>query len=58
MDEYQAKRLSEMTTKPVVNLNIGDNFEYRDKGLMVIIRTKYDQHLTKGDKNVCDNQKS
>ena len=36
MDEYQQKVLKERTTKPVHNLRIGDNFEYRDKGLIHI----------------------
>lgn len=57
MDEYQEKRIKEMTTKPVLNLRIGDNFEYRDKGLMVIVRTKYD-NLIKEIENDCANQKS
>lgn len=57
MDEYMEKRLKELTTKPVLNLRIGDNFEYRDKGLMLIIRTKYD-NLTKEIKNECIDQKS
>jgi predicted protein tyrosine phosphatase len=37
MDEYQQKVLKERTNKPVHNLGIGDNFEYRDKGLVKII---------------------
>lgn len=57
MDEYQEIALKRLTTKPVLNLNIGDNFEYRDKGLMLIIRTKYD-NLTKEIKNECSDQKS
>lgn len=57
MDEYQEKRVKEMTSKPVYNLRIGDNFEYRDKGLMVIIKSRY-ENLNKGETNVCDNQKS
>lgn len=42
MDEYQEKRLKEKTNKPVLNLNIGDNFDYRDKGLVHLIRSKYE----------------
>lgn len=57
MDEYQEKRLRELTHKPITNLRIGDNFEYREKGLIAIIQLRLD-HLKKGDKNVCDNQKS
>lgn len=37
MDEYQQKVLQDKTTKPVHNLRIGDNFEYRDKGLRDMI---------------------
>lgn len=40
-DDYQKKVLKEKSKKPIVNLNIGDNFEYRDKGLMELIRMKY-----------------
>ena len=37
MDEYQQKVLQERVSgKPVHNLRIGDNFEYRDKGLIHI----------------------
>lgn len=45
MDEYQQKVLQERTKKPVFNLNIGDNFEYRDKGLIHIIKMRYDAIL-------------
>lgn len=57
MDEYMEKRIRELTHKPVTNLRIGDNFEYRDKGLLTIIKLRLDD-LTKGDTNGCDNQKS
>jgi predicted protein tyrosine phosphatase len=57
MDDYQEKCVKEMTDKPVYNLKIGDNFEYRDKGLMVIIRSRYD-NLKKEIENGCNNQKS
>jgi len=40
MDEYQQKLLQGRTKKPVHNLRIGDNFEYRDKGLVEIIRMR------------------
>lgn len=40
MDEYQQKVLKEQTTKPVHNLKVGDNFEYRDKGLVAIIKIR------------------
>lgn len=45
MDEYQQKVLQERTDKPVINLKIGDNFAYRDKGLVKIIKMHYDEHL-------------
>lgn len=38
MDDYQQKVLKERTNKPVHNFKIGDNYEYRDKGLMDMIR--------------------
>jgi len=41
MDEYQQKVLRERTDKPVFNLRIGDNFEYRDKGMADMIRRHY-----------------
>lgn len=49
MDEYQQKVLKERTTKPVINLRIGDNFEYRDKGLVTMMRMRYNEYLE--DKN-------
>lgn len=47
MDEYQKKRIQEMTEKPVYNLRIGDNFEYRDKGLCKMIQMRYDEIVLK-----------
>lgn len=41
MDEYQEKKLKEMTSKPVLNLKIGDSYEYRDKGLIEIIKMRF-----------------
>lgn len=41
MSDEQEKALKEATNKPVLNLRIADNFEYRDKGLMEIIFRKY-----------------
>lgn len=49
MDEYQQKQLSERTTKPVHDFRVGDNFEYRDKGLVAIIKIR--AHQTWGVKN-------
>lgn len=43
MDEYQQKQLKELTHKPVHNLRIGDNFEYRDKGLITIIKIRVNE---------------
>lgn len=40
MDEYQEKQLKERTDKPVHNLKVGDSFEYRDKGLVTIIKMR------------------
>ena len=45
MDEDQQKIVQERTKKPVYNLNIGDNFDYRDKGLVHIIKLHYDAIL-------------
>jgi len=45
MDEYQQFKLKERTNKPVHNLRIGDSFEYRDKGLVTIIRMRYQEIL-------------
>lgn len=46
MDEYQQKVLQSRTKKKVWNLQIGDNFEYRDKGLVEIIRIHYENLRT------------
>lgn len=40
MDEYQQKVLQEKTKKIVHNLKIGDSFEYRDKGLVTMIKMR------------------
>lgn len=40
MDEYQQTTLQKRTDKPVHNFEIGDNFEYRDKGLIAIIKIR------------------
>jgi len=45
MDELQQEAIQKRTQKPVVNLKISDNFEYRDKGLVHIIRMHYDEYL-------------
>lgn len=41
MDEKQEAVLRESTHKPIHNLKISDNFEYRDKGLMEMIFRRY-----------------
>lgn len=46
MDDYQQKILKSYTKKPVLNLQIGDNFEYRDKGLIEIMRIRYENLRT------------
>jgi predicted protein tyrosine phosphatase len=50
MDEYQTLKVKERTKKPVFNLRIGDNFEYRDKGLIHIIKLRYEE-LIQGEDN-------
>lgn len=40
MDDYQESVLKKVTNKPVINLRISDNFEYRDKGLITIIKMR------------------
>lgn len=52
MDEYQQKRLQELTKKPVHNLRIGDNFEYRDKGLIAIVKMRAKEIWEKKNENV------
>ena len=41
MDQYQQKVLKERTDKPVICLNIGDSYEYRDPELMRRIKERY-----------------
>lgn len=50
MNAYQQKELQARTKKPVFNLRVGDNFEYRDKGLIKIIDMHY-KEIVLGDKN-------
>lgn len=54
MDEFQQLQLKQRTNKPVYNLKIGDSFEYRDKGLVTIVRMRYQEILDeqKKDKKV------
>lgn len=52
MDEYQEKFIAEILAKkdqikPIHNMRIGDNFEYRDKGLIEIIHMRMDDILEK-----------
>lgn len=41
MDSYQEQKLKGMTEKPVINLQIGDCYEYRDPELVELIKTRY-----------------
>lgn len=52
MDEYQQKVIKEKTTKPVINLEIGDNFEYRDKGLVKIMQMHYEAVISEGNNEI------
>lgn len=52
MDEYQQKILQERTKKPVHDFRVGDNFEYRDKGLVAIIKIRAFQTWGMKDENV------
>lgn len=45
MNEEQKKELVARTSKPVYNLRIEDNFEYRDKGLVTLITMRYKEIL-------------
>lgn len=46
MNEDQRNILKTRTNKPVINLQIEDNFEYRDKGLVEIMRVHYENIRT------------
>jgi len=41
MDEYQEEMLKKRTTTPIINLKIGDNFEFRDAELIQKIKDNY-----------------
>ncbi len=41
MTKEQEQDLKTRTDKPVINLNIPDNFAYRDKRLMELVKTNY-----------------
>jgi len=58
MDEYQYARLKERTKKRVINLQIGDSFEYRDKGLIEIMRVHYENIRTGLVEMEDDNEKT
>lgn len=49
MDEYQEQELQKRTKKPIHNLKIGDNFEYRDKGLIAMIKMRAHEIWEKAD---------
>ena len=41
MDEFQYEQIQKRTKKRVINLNIGDNFEFRSNQLKALIRENY-----------------
>lgn len=41
MDTFQKSRLTMLTKKPIVNLNIDDVYEYRNKELIELIKANY-----------------
>jgi predicted protein tyrosine phosphatase len=41
MDAWQKKQLEALTKKPIINMDIGDIYEYRNHELMKIIKEKY-----------------
>lgn len=43
MDARQERKLKEMTSKPVICLNIPDEFAYRDERLEKLIQENYDK---------------
>ena len=49
MDGTQQKSLEARTKKRVINLKIGDNFEYRDKGLIKIMKMHYEAIIAGGN---------
>ena len=42
------------SSKPIVNLDIEDNFGYKDPALIDAIRRGYDREETKRKSNLCD----
>jgi predicted protein tyrosine phosphatase len=49
MTKDQQKELKLMTSKPIICLNIPDNFQYRNKKLIKLIKTQYNKE-TKNEK--------
>ena len=43
VDETMQAEIAKRTQKPIINLEITDNYEYRDKGLIHMIRLKYNR---------------
>jgi len=43
MDSYQAMRLGERTKKPIITLDIGDIYGYRDPELIQLIKERYEK---------------
>jgi len=50
MTKEQETELAKRTVKPVINLDIGDNFSYRDSRLISAIRENY---IANGGKSEC-----
>lgn len=50
MDDRQAHAIKKLTSKPIICLNIKDQYEYRDKKLMDFIKTNYDAFKPKKTK--------
>ena len=44
MSEHMKSRLSDMTTKPIINLEVPDIYNYRHPKLMQIIKENYLKH--------------
>jgi predicted protein tyrosine phosphatase len=43
----QQIHIKELTDKPVICLNLPDNFSYRDPELMELIKVRYTDHILK-----------
>jgi predicted protein tyrosine phosphatase len=43
MDDYQEAKIKEMTGKPIIRLDIPDNYAYRDEELISLIKERYER---------------